>query len=82
MDPIYTAISWILLQWHTLWAAILPDGRFIATNWDWILAIIFLVVTVSPSTRYCGLAAVHAGHGMALVEGEPVSASAISEPSI
>ena len=46
MDPIYTAISWILLRWHALWDAILPNGRFLATNWDWILAIVFLVVTV------------------------------------
>ena len=46
MDLIYTAISWILLRWHSLWAAILPDGTFLATNWEWILAIIFLVVTV------------------------------------
>lgn len=46
MDYIYTAISWILLRWHSLWDALLPDERFLATNWDWILAIIFLVVTV------------------------------------
>ena len=25
---------------------ILPDGTFLATNWDWILAIVFLVITV------------------------------------
>src|SRR4051794_18091100 len=47
MGPIYTAISWILLRWHQLWAAILPgDGRLLGTDWPWILSIIFLVITV------------------------------------
>jgi YidC/Oxa1 family membrane protein insertase len=47
MDWIYTAISWILLRWHDLWDKILPgSATFLATNWDWILAIVFLVITV------------------------------------
>ncbi len=46
MDWIYYAISWILLRWHELWDMILPDRTFLATNWDWILAIVFLVITV------------------------------------
>jgi YidC/Oxa1 family membrane protein insertase len=47
LDWIYFAISWILLRWHALWAAIgIPDGRFLGTNWTWVLAIVFLVVTV------------------------------------
>jgi YidC/Oxa1 family membrane protein insertase len=47
MDWIYTAISWILLRWHDLWSAILPGSHyFMGTNWDWILAIVFLVITV------------------------------------
>ena len=47
LDWIYYAISWILLRWHGLWDAIgVPDGRFLGTNWSWILAIVFLVVTV------------------------------------
>ncbi len=46
MDPIYNAISWILLRWHWVWDAILPDGRFLGTTWDWVLAIVFLVITV------------------------------------
>ncbi len=46
MDWIYIAISWILLRWHDLFDAILPDRSFLATNWDWILAIVFLVITV------------------------------------
>jgi len=47
LDWIYYAISWILLRWHGLWDAIgIPDGRFLGTNWSWVLAIVFLVVTV------------------------------------
>jgi YidC/Oxa1 family membrane protein insertase len=47
LDWIYYAISWILLRWHGLWAAIgIPDDRFLGTNWTWVLAIVFLVVTV------------------------------------
>ncbi|GIJ66207.1 membrane protein insertase YidC [Virgisporangium ochraceum] len=46
MDYIYTAISWILLRWHGLWDAVLPDGAFLGTNWEWILSIVFLVITV------------------------------------
>jgi len=47
LDFIYTAISWILLRWHALWDAIgIPDGKVLGTNWSWVLAIIFLVVTL------------------------------------
>src|SRR3954465_12876307 len=47
LDWIYFAISWILLRWHALWDFIgIPDGRFLGTNWTWVLAIVFLVVTV------------------------------------
>lgn len=47
LDWIYWAISWILLHWHSLWETIgVPDGTVLGTNWAWILAIIFLVVTV------------------------------------
>ncbi|MGE5828418.1 MAG: membrane protein insertase YidC [Micromonosporaceae bacterium] len=47
MEWIYWTISWILLLWHTVWDKLLPgSGRFLATNWDWILAIVFLVITV------------------------------------
>jgi YidC/Oxa1 family membrane protein insertase len=47
LDWIYYAISWILLRWHALWNAIgIPDDRFLGTNWTWVLAIVFLVVTV------------------------------------
>lgn len=47
LDWIYSAISWILLRWHGVWeAAGVPDGPVLATTWSWILAIVFLVVTL------------------------------------
>ncbi|MBW6438051.1 membrane protein insertase YidC [Actinoplanes hulinensis] len=47
LDPIYYAISWILLRWHSFWDAIgIPEDRVIGTNWAWILAIFCLVVTL------------------------------------
>ncbi|MEN3614692.1 membrane protein insertase YidC [Plantactinospora sp. ZYX-F-223] len=47
LDWIYWAISWILLLWHSAWDAIgVSAGAVLGTNWSWILAIIFLVVTL------------------------------------
>lgn len=46
MNWIYTAISQILLFWNTVWDRVLPDKTFLGTNWEWILAIVFLVITV------------------------------------
>ncbi len=46
IEPIYYAISWIMLRWHALWALVVPAKAVLATNWQWILAIIFLVLTV------------------------------------
>ncbi|GIE96438.1 membrane protein insertase YidC [Paractinoplanes rishiriensis] len=47
LDWIYFAISWILLRWHALWDMIgIPDDAVLGTNWSWVLAIVFLVVTV------------------------------------
>src|SRR3954465_9900166 len=47
LDWIYFAISWILLRWHDLWAFIgIPSTKVLGTNWSWVLAIVFLVVTV------------------------------------
>ncbi|GAA0810547.1 membrane protein insertase YidC [Spirilliplanes yamanashiensis] len=45
LDWIYWAISWILLKWHSAWDA-LGVGTALGTSWDWILAIVFLVVTL------------------------------------
>ncbi|GGK41532.1 hypothetical protein GCM10010124_38010 [Pilimelia terevasa] len=41
LDWLYTAISWILLSWHGVW-----DAAGTGANWSWILAIIFVVVTL------------------------------------
>jgi YidC/Oxa1 family membrane protein insertase len=47
LDPIYYAISWVMLKWHALWAAVgLDHGQFLGTNWDWVLAVFFLVITI------------------------------------
>jgi YidC/Oxa1 family membrane protein insertase len=47
LDWMYSAISWILLRWHELWEAVgVPGGLVLGTNWAWILAIVFLVVTL------------------------------------
>jgi len=46
LDFIYIAISWILLRWHGLWDSILPATAVLGTNWQWILAIVSLVVTL------------------------------------
>ncbi|GAA1790488.1 hypothetical protein GCM10009682_10680 [Luedemannella flava] len=46
LEWIYWSISWILLRWHVLWDAILPGREFLATTWEWVLAIVFLVITV------------------------------------
>ena len=46
LEPFYWGISWILLRWHDLWSAIGLSGMFLRTNWDWVLAIVFLVVTL------------------------------------
>jgi YidC/Oxa1 family membrane protein insertase len=47
MGPIYTAISWILLRWHQVWAHVLPgSGHWLGTDWPWILSIVCLVITV------------------------------------
>ncbi len=46
MEPIYHVISWVLLRWHQVWHFFLGDGRFLGTTWSWVLAIVFLVITV------------------------------------
>jgi YidC/Oxa1 family membrane protein insertase len=39
-------ISWILLQWHALWHLLFRGSLVLATNWEWVLAIVFLVLTI------------------------------------
>jgi YidC/Oxa1 family membrane protein insertase len=46
LDPIYWAISWILLQWHAVWNLAFGSSSFLGTNWQWVLAIVFLVLTI------------------------------------
>jgi YidC/Oxa1 family membrane protein insertase len=45
-DVIYWAVSWVMLRWHDLFDAIGLTGTWLQTNWDWILSIVFLVLTV------------------------------------
>jgi YidC/Oxa1 family membrane protein insertase len=46
MGFVYSVISWIMLSWHWVWERALPGAEFLGTNWDWILSIVFLVLTV------------------------------------
>ncbi|OLB65484.1 MAG: hypothetical protein AUI10_06570 [Actinobacteria bacterium 13_2_20CM_2_72_6] len=46
LEPLYWAISWILLQWHAVWNFAFRGGHVLATDWSWVLAIVFLVLTV------------------------------------
>jgi YidC/Oxa1 family membrane protein insertase len=42
LNFLYVAVSWVLLRWHDLFAAI---GFSQASGWGWALSIIFLVIT-------------------------------------
>jgi YidC/Oxa1 family membrane protein insertase len=42
LDWLYTAISWVMKQWHALFSTFLPPAEGIT----WALSIIFLVVTI------------------------------------
>ncbi len=46
LGPLYWLISKILLLWHGLFSAIGMAGEFLGTNWDWVLAIVFMVITI------------------------------------
>jgi YidC/Oxa1 family membrane protein insertase len=46
MDYIYTAISAILLFWHAVWDKVVPKAAVVGTNWQWVLAIMCLVITI------------------------------------
>jgi YidC/Oxa1 family membrane protein insertase len=45
LNYLYYGVSWIMLRWHDVFS-FLENGTFLGTNWDWVLAIIFLVITV------------------------------------
>lgn len=42
LNPLYFAVSWVLLKWHALWAMAFGDGSGVS----WALSIAFLVMTV------------------------------------
>lgn len=42
LNPLYFAVSWVLLKWHALWATAFGDG----SGLSWALSIAFLVMTV------------------------------------
>src|SRR3954464_7417602 len=46
MGGIYWLISQVMLFWHTVWDKVVPDHRVLGSNWQWVLAIVFLVITV------------------------------------
>ncbi|TFV62228.1 UNVERIFIED_ORG: membrane protein insertase YidC [Bacillus sp. AZ43] len=48
LDWLYTAISWVMARWHSLWDAVLgdPPAESALGGLSWVLAIVFLVVTI------------------------------------
>ena len=48
LDWLYTAISWVLARWHSLWSLVLgaPEAGTGLSGLAWALSIVFLVVTV------------------------------------
>jgi YidC/Oxa1 family membrane protein insertase len=48
LDWLYTAISWVMEQWHSLWNWVFgdPTAESGLAGLSWVLAIVFLVVTI------------------------------------
>ena len=46
MGGIYWLISQVMLFWHAVWDRVLPAGTVLGTNWQWVLAIVFLVISL------------------------------------
>ena len=48
LDWLYTAISWVMARWHSLWNLALgdPPAESGLAGLAWVLAIVFLVVTI------------------------------------
>jgi YidC/Oxa1 family membrane protein insertase len=46
MGGVYWLISQVMLFWHAVWDKVLPHGAVLGTNLQWVLAIVFLVVTL------------------------------------
>jgi YidC/Oxa1 family membrane protein insertase len=48
LDWLYTAISWVMARWHALWSFLFgdPPAESALAGFAWVLAIVFLVVTI------------------------------------
>ena len=48
LDWLYTAISWVMARWHSLWNSVFgdPAPETALGGLAWVLAIVFLVVTI------------------------------------
>ena len=48
LDWLYTAISWVMARWHSLWNIVFgdPPAESGLAGLTWVLAIVFLVVTI------------------------------------
>ncbi|MCZ2858811.1 membrane protein insertase YidC [Blastococcus sp. VKM Ac-2987] len=48
LDWLYTAISWVMARWHSLWNTVFgdPPAESGLSGLTWVLAIVFLVVTI------------------------------------
>lgn len=48
LDWLYTAISWVMARWHSLWDMVFgnPPAETALGGLSWVLAIVFLVVTI------------------------------------
>ncbi|WP_199580293.1 membrane protein insertase YidC [Blastococcus sp. TBT05-19] len=48
LDWLYTAISWVMARWHSLWNLVFgdPPAESGLSGLSWVLAIVFLVVTI------------------------------------
>ena len=46
LDWLYTAISWVMARWHSLWISIFGDPTRAGLGIAWVLSIVFLVVTI------------------------------------
>ncbi|MFW3171561.1 membrane protein insertase YidC [Geodermatophilus sp. CPCC 206100] len=48
LDWLYTAISWVMARWHSLWSSVFgdPEAGTGLSGLSWALSIVFLVVTI------------------------------------
>jgi YidC/Oxa1 family membrane protein insertase len=46
MGGVYWVISQVMLFWHAVWEKVLPSHNVLGTTWTWVLAIVFLVITL------------------------------------